>query len=277
MTSPVWLITGCSSGFGEAIAREALTRGHQVIATARNVDALAPLQSEYGAQVKTLALDVTKPETIAQAMTEISRVDYLVNNAGGALVGALEEFSEAQMRANFELNFFGAVHMCRAVLPHMRAQGFGRIVNISAVAAISNEVGFGIYGAAKAALDGMSESLAKETAHLGIKVTTVCPGPFRTQFIAKGNMRPEHRIDAYAPSVGKFADFLASIHGKQTGDPAKGAKVIVDAATSETPPFRLVLGGYAYKKLRHKLETVEAEMEAWRSASLSTDFSSSSA
>ena len=274
--SRTWLITGCSSGFGAALAATVLARGQRVIATARNPAALAALAAQFPDTCRALALDVTDSsqvrKVIAQSMDAFGRIDVVVNNAGYGLIGAFEELGTEQISRNFNTNFFGALEVIRAALPILRAQGSGHIVNISAAAVISNYAGFSIYGATKWALEGVSESLAAELKPLGIKVTIVQPGPFRTGFIARSLERAESHIADYDRTSGRFLRLLETMAGKQPGDPAKAAEAIIAAVESETPPLRLVLGKYANDKVRKKLAEAERERAAWEDVGLPTDF-----
>jgi NAD(P)-dependent dehydrogenase (short-subunit alcohol dehydrogenase family) len=274
----VWLITGCSSGFGAALAAAVLARGQRVVATARNVDALGELAAQFPDTCCALALDVTDPahvkRVVGQAVEAFGRLNVVVNNAGYGLVGAFEELGTQQIARNFDTNFFGALEVIRAALPVLRAQGSGHIVNISAAAVISNYAGFSIYGATKWALEGVSESLAAELKPLGIKVTIVQPGPFRTDFIARSLERAENRIADYDRTSGKFARFLDTMAGKQPGDPAKAADAIIAAVESETPPLRLILGSYANDKTRKKLADAERERAVWEPVGAPTEFTS---
>jgi NAD(P)-dependent dehydrogenase (short-subunit alcohol dehydrogenase family) len=274
----VWLITGCSSGFGAALAAAVLARGQRVVATARNPDALSELAAQFPDTCRALALDVTDATqvkaVVTQAVEAFGRLDVVVNNAGYGLVGAFEELGTEQIARNFETNFFGALEVIRAALPVLRAQGSGHLVNISAAAVISNYAGFSIYGATKWALEGVSESLAAELKPLGIKVTIVQPGPFRTDFIARSLERAESHIADYDRTSGKFARFLETMAGKQPGDPAKAAEAIIAAVESDTPPMRLILGKYANDKTRKKLTDAERERAAWEPVGLPTDFTS---
>jgi NAD(P)-dependent dehydrogenase (short-subunit alcohol dehydrogenase family) len=273
--TPVWLITGCSSGLGRALAGRVLAHGHRVVATARQPAALAELAAANPERCRRLALDVTSPVQVAtvvrQAAEAFGRLDVVVNNAGYGLVGALEELSEEQILRSFETNFFGALRVIRAALPIMRAQGRGHIVNISAAAAIANYAGFSVYGATKCALEAVSESLAAEVKPLGVRVTIVQPGPFRTDFIARSLERAGGTIPAYESTSGKFQRFLATMDGKQPGDPARAAEAIIAAVTAEHPPLRLVLGKYAIDKTRRKFVTATRELDAWADVGLATE------
>ena len=276
--SRVWLITGCSSGFGLALATAVLARGQRVVATARRPESFADLAARHPETCRAIVLDVTDPaqvkSRVAEAAAAFGRIDVLVNNAGYGLVGAFEELGEEQIARNFETNFFGAMNVIRAVLPILRSQSSGHIVNISAAAVISNYAGFSIYGASKWALEGVSESLAAELKPLGIKVTIVQPGPFRTDFISRSMERAANHIADYDRTSGKFLRFLETMSGKQPGDPAKAAEAIIAAVESDTPPLRLVLGKYANDKTRKKLADAEKERAAWEHVGLPTDFSS---
>ena len=276
-SSRVWLITGCSSGFGLALATTLLSRGQRVIATARQAESLAELVAQYPETCRALPLDVTDAgqvkTTIAEGAKAWGRLDVIVNNAGYGLVGAFEELGHDQIARNFNVNFLGALEVIRAALPILRAQGSGHIVNISAAAVISNYAGFSIYGATKWALEGVSESLAAELKPLGIKVTIVQPGPFRTDFISRSLERAENRLADYDRTSGKFLRFLETMSGKQPGDPDKAAEAIIAAVESATPPLRLVLGKYANDKTRKKFADAEKERAAWEHVGVPTDYS----
>jgi len=275
-TSRAWLITGCSRGIGRALASAALARGERVIATARQSSLLADLATQFPETCRALTLDVTDSSqvksVVADAARFFGRLDVIVNNAGYGLVGAFEELGSEQIARNFDANFFGALEIIRAALPRLRAQGSGHIVNISAAAAISNYAGFSIYGATKWALEGASESLAAELKPLGIKVTIVQPGPFRTEFIGRSLERAQIHIADYDRTSGKFLRVLQKMQSKQPGDPARAAEAIIAAVESDAPPLRLVLGKYANDKLRKKLADAERERSAWERIGQSSDF-----
>lgn len=276
MNPKSWFVTGSSSGFGRAIVEVALAVGHRVIATARDIRSIADLEREGRCHVMTL--DVTQAAVIPTVMREAAQVwgsiDVLVNNAGYGLVGAVEECSDEQIRSNFETNFFGPLNVVRAALPVLRAQKRGHVVNISAAAAIANYAGFGIYGAAKAALELMSESLRIELLPLGIRVMLVEPGPFRTDFISRSLDRAETRIEDYDRTSGRFARLLDTMDGKQPGDPARAATAIIAAVESDIPPFRLILGKYANEKARKRYVDAEKERAACEHLGLPVDFGS---
>ena len=274
--SKVWFITGCSSGFGRSLVKEVLKNGYSVVATARDIGELADLESEYGEKIRVVKLDVTKNEQITEAINSavdsFGRIDVLVNNAGYGLVGALEEYSDDEMHKNFDTNFWAALNIIRKVLPVMRSQRSGHIINISAGAAIMNETGFSIYAASKAALDLASEALCWELKPLGIFVTNVVPGPFRTDFITRSLNKAKNDIDDYDQTVGKFVEFLEKIDGKQPGDPDKAAEAIINITKLEKPPLYLYLGEYAYKSANRKIKTMKKYLDDCEEIGLHTDF-----
>lgn len=274
----IWLITGSSSGLGLALAKTILARGDAAVLAARKLDPLFELQELYGDRVKLFTVDVTDKSQVRQVVAEtvahFGRIDFLVNNAGRGLVGALEEFSDEQIKANFDTNFFGAVNMIRASLVHMRRQRSGTIVNISAIAGLYNEMGFSVYGAAKFALEGLSESLQSELRHLGVKVLIVEPGPLRTGFVSNSMDSCPCVIDDYKQSSGKFAEFLRRLSGKQAGDPERAAALIYEAAVCDRPPQRLLLGSYAFKRLGDKMRRLMQEAEQWKEKGEAIDFQS---
>ena len=271
-----WLITGASSGFGRALAEAVLAQGDQVAVTAREVEAVESLVEDYPLQARAYTLDVTCPETIVKTLGEaraaFGRIDVVVNNAGFGLIGALEECGEDQMLRQVETNLMGPLRVMRAALPMFRAQGGGHFINIGAAAAISNYAGFSVYGGAKAGLELASEAVAAEAAPFGVKVTVVIPGPFRTAFIGRGLERGAEPLPEYAGTAGKFLAFLEKVDGHQPGDPAAAARAIIKVAEAERPPFRLVLGKYAYQKARRQLDRERAELDAWEGVGLATDF-----
>jgi NAD(P)-dependent dehydrogenase (short-subunit alcohol dehydrogenase family) len=269
MTPQTWFLTGCSSGLGRALAEAALDAGQRVIATARDVRQLADL--EQAGRCAVFALDVTEPEEVARVVAEAEAlwdgIDVIVNNAGHGLLGAVEECGDAQVRRCFETHFFGPLNVLRAALPGMRARRRGHIVQVGAAAAVSNYAGFGAYGGAKAALEKMTESLRLELAPLGIRVTTLVPGPFRTGFIARGLERADAAIGDYAGGpAAKFGRLLETMDGRQPGDPQRAARAVVARILAGEAPARLPLGGYLVKKWRDQAALLlrEAEQEqAW--------------
>jgi NAD(P)-dependent dehydrogenase (short-subunit alcohol dehydrogenase family) len=277
-SSPVWFITGCSTGLGRALATAALARGDRVVATARQPDALADLVAAHPETCRAVALDVTQPAEVAAAvaagLAAFGNIDVLVNNAGCGLVGAVEETDDAETARLFDVNFHGALRVTRAVLPHFREKRAGHVVFISAAAAIANYPGFGLYGAAKRALEGAAESLAQEARPFGLKVTIVQPGPFRTDFIGRSLGHAATKLADYESTRGKFGRYLASVNGQQPGDPARAAAAILAAVSAERPPLRLVLGAYATDKVRRTLAATQRELDAWAPTAGSTEFPS---
>lgn len=275
MSNKVWLITGTSSGFGRALALAVLERGEKVFATARNTASIADLAERWPQTARIAELDLTLQGQVQRAVHEcvrtFGRIDVLVNNAGYGLIGSLEESSDEQIRKNFEVNFFGVVNLIRFALPHFRAQNGGHVLNFSAAAAISNYPGFSVYGAAKCALEGMSESLAAEGRSFGLKVTIIQPGPFRTDFVARSLERIPGAITEYEASVGKFGKIISGMEGKQLGDPARAAQAILNVVDSDSPPLRLVLGRYAIAKTRRALSQRDTELKVWEELGLGAD------
>lgn len=270
----VWLITGCSTGFGRELARILLQRGHSVVVTARNPSTLDEFSSADNALVA--ALDVTVPGQIAdvvrQALAQFGHIDVLVNNAGYGYLSAIEEGEDDEVRAMFETNVFGLANMTKAVLPGMRERGCGHIVNISSMGGLIGFPGIGYYNATKFAVEGLSEALAKETAPLGIKVTIVEPGPFRTDWAGRSLKTPKNAIADYAQSAGARRAAVRGYSGSQQGDPVRGAEAIIQAVESPEPPLHLLLGRPAYEMTVAKFKEFSAEMEKWREVSLGADF-----
>jgi NAD(P)-dependent dehydrogenase (short-subunit alcohol dehydrogenase family) len=261
----VWLITGTSSGFGRAIAEAALDRGDRVVATARDPGQLSNLATDHGVHV--IALDVTDPEqrlgAVDQAVEKFGRIDVLVNNAGRTQVGAVEETTDDELRSLFELHFFGPVALTRAVLPHMRAQGGGAIVQMSSVGGQITAPGFGAYCATKFALEGITQALHDEVAPFGIRTMIVEPGAFRTGLFRPDAAYQSQPMPEYAQTVGPTRDYVSGGHGLQPGDPAKAAQAIVAALEADEPPLRLVLGGDAIDNIRARLDQLTGELARW--------------
>lgn len=272
----VWFITGASRGFGLAIAREALHRGHQVVATARHSEGIRDLLPDAGEWLFTTDFDVTDEAQANRAVDagveRFGRIDVVVNNAGRGLLGAVEEVSGSAVREAFDVNVFGSLNIQRAVLPHLRAQRSGHIVNISSVAGVVGMPGWGLYNATKFAMEGFSEAMSHELAPLGIKVTLIEPGYFRTDFLDASSLSTENTvIDDYDATAGATRTHAQGVNHEQLGDPVKGAIAIVDITEVTEPPLRLVLGSDAYGFTQAKLDTQIAELHAWRKVSESTD------
>ena len=272
----VYLITGTSSGFGRALAEAVLERGDAVVMTARRTDAVVDLVQRHPDRALAVRVDVTREDDRRAcgeaALARFGRIDVLVNNAGRGSLGAAEEFSAQQLREQMDLNFFACAEMIRAVLPSMRERRSGHILNISSIGGRVNIGGFALYGASKFALEGYSEALRDEVAPLGIRVTLVEPGAFRTAFAGDANLRPERIIDDYRPVVDPIRDFLYGNAGKQSGDPRRAARVMIDVVESADPPLRLLLGADAYGLWDAKRAAMDAETERWRALGSDTAF-----
>ncbi len=272
--SKVWLITGCSTGLGRELVRAVLQHGDQVVATARDPATLAEFAAHPNAL--TVRLDVTKPDHIAAAVhataARFGRIDVLVNNAGYGYLSAVEEGEDEQVRAMFEVNLFGLAKMTQAVLPGMRARRAGHIVNISSMGGLIGFPGIGYYNATKFAVEGLSEALAKECAPLGIHVTIVEPGPFRTDWAGRSLKVPKTAIGDYADTAGSRRAAIQGYSGQQPGDPVRAAQAMIAAVEAPQPPLRLVLGRAAFDQVSAKLKEAGAELGAWRAVSLGADF-----
>jgi len=273
--SKTWFITGASSGFGRAFAEHAIARGYNVVATARSTSRLEELVALAPERVLALALDVDRSgeakHAVDAAAARFGRIDVLINNAGFGMVGAVEETPEPELRAIMETNFFGAVAMVRAVLPLLRAQKSGAIVNVSSMGGQLSYGGFGPYSASKFALEGISESLAQEMAPFGVKVLIVEPGAFRTQF-AGSALREMPIIDAYRDVVGGIRDYAQSMHNTQAGDPRKAAEAVERALDAAKTPLRLQLGADAIKAVREHAEALLKDLAEWEAVGAATGF-----
>ena len=270
----IWFITGASRGFGREIALQALSRGDVVIGTSRNGQLDVNLS---GDRFHALALDVSDSgsvqATVERARGLHGRLDVVVNNAGYGLLGAVEEADESQLRRLFDVNFFGTWNVIRAVLPAMRARRSGHIVNFSSIAGLVTQPGTGLYAASKFAIEGLSQTLAQELEPLGIGVTIVEPGSFRTEFLSSASLQvAANRIEDYSQSAHPIVERLGGLSGRQPGDPVRAAQVIVEAVCSANPPQQLLLGSDAYQKMRTKQQQVAESLERWREITLSTDF-----
>jgi NAD(P)-dependent dehydrogenase (short-subunit alcohol dehydrogenase family) len=271
----VWFITGASRGFGALIAKEALSRGDFVVATARNPQQVVDTIGKHD-QLLAVKLDVTDEQAaIAAAKAAIERfgrIDVLVNNAGYGLLGAVEESGADEVRALYETNVFGLLNVTRAVTPYLRAARSGHIINISSIGGYASYPGWGVYGSTKFAVEGLSEALSHELAPLGVHVTVVEPGFFRTDFLDASSLAAtKARIGDYADTVGAMRAAMAGANHKQPGDPAKLAKAILVLADSAQPPVRLPLGTDTAAKIVEKNRFVEQELNAWIEVATSTD------
>lgn len=271
-----WLITGCSTGLGRALAEAVIGAGHNAVVTARDAAAVADLAESAPERVLAAALDVTDPAQVAsavrQAIERFGNIDVLVNNAGYGYRAAVEEGDDADVRALFETHFFGTVAMIKAVLPGMRARRSGAIVNISSIGAQLTPVGSGYYSAAKAAIEGISGALRGELVPLGISVTIVEPGAFRTDFAGRSLVQSATVIDDYAATAGRRRKENDTMHGNQPGDPAKAGNAIIAAVESPEPPAFLLLGPDALAAYRYTADARAAEIQKWEQLTSGTDF-----
>lgn len=277
----VWFITGTSTGFGRLLAEQVLTAGECVAVTARDVKKVGDLADRYPQRACPIRLDVTQTEEAASAVEEAIRafghIDVLVNNAGYGLVAAQEEATEDEIHRQVTTNVFGVIHVTRAVLPHMRKQRKGHIVNLSSVAGLVGTPGLGYYNLTKFALEGMSEALALEVAPFNIHVTAIEPGPFRTDFAGRSAMFAPREMPEYAESAGKTRTMLRQANGTQKGDPLRAVQAIQKVVDTANPPGHLILGAFALKKFRNKLEQLKREMSEWEGVTLGADFPDSEA
>jgi NAD(P)-dependent dehydrogenase (short-subunit alcohol dehydrogenase family) len=270
-----WLITGCSTGLGRALAEAVIATGHNAVVTARDANKVADLAEGNTDRVLALSLDVTDGAQVAKAVTQAEKkfggIDVLVNNAGYGYRAAVEEGDDPDIRQLFETQFFGAVAMIKAVLPGMRARRSGAIVNISTIGVQIMPAGSGYYAASKAALEAMSGALYGELKPLGISVTVVEPGAFRTDFAGRSLTQSSTVIDDYAETAGKRRKEHDTVHGTQPGDPAKAAQAIMAAAASDEPPAFLLLGNDALNTYRRLAEARLDTIKKWERVSTSTD------
>jgi NAD(P)-dependent dehydrogenase (short-subunit alcohol dehydrogenase family) len=272
--SRVWFITGATSGFGRAIAEAALGRGDSVVATARSTDRIADLGETE--RVEAVRLDVTdagqREAAVAAALERFGRIDVLVNNAGRTQVGAVEETSDEELRYLFELHFFGPAALTRLVLPAMRSQGSGAIVQMSSVGGQVTAPGFGAYCATKFALEGLTETLRDEVRPFGIHTLIVEPGAFRTGLFRPDAAYMSDEMPEYAETVGPTREYVRTGHGEQAGDPAKAAAAIITALDADEPPLRLVLGADAIGNITKRLDAVTTELRQWEQVGRETAF-----
>jgi NAD(P)-dependent dehydrogenase (short-subunit alcohol dehydrogenase family) len=275
-TSPVWFITGCSTGFGRELAKLVIGRGWIGVITARDKARLADLADGHEATTLLLDLDVTKPDqvkaAVAAARERFGRVDVLVNNAGYGYQSSVEEGDDGEIRAMFEANVFGLFALTRAVLPMMREQRSGHIMNITSVAGIVGFPASGYYAASKHAVEGWSDSLAAETGPLGIKVTCVEPGPFRTDWAGRSLLQTPNRIADYAETAGARLEATSGYSGQQPGDPVRAAEAMIKISQVENPPRHLPLGPFAIEAISKKAHAILQDAQQWRELSLATSY-----
>jgi NAD(P)-dependent dehydrogenase (short-subunit alcohol dehydrogenase family) len=274
MKKNVWFITGCSSGFGKEIAKQLLDAGECVVATARNISSLDDLPKSEN--LMTLTLDVKDKAAINTcvdaAIARFGRIDKLINNAGYGQMGALEEVSDADLHEQFETNFWGVVHLTRAVLPHMRLQKSGTIQVVSSIAGLIGSAGASVYNASKFALEGMFEALSVELQEHNIQISIVEPGPFRTAFLDYSLKLPE-AMEAYTSGApARTREFLETGNGKQIGDPVVAVQHMISVCNMPQPPLRLVLGASAYDRYKNKLNKELEQLEAIKQLAISADY-----
>ncbi len=266
MNKKIWFITGISSGLGKALADAVIRSNEFVIGTFRKNSEVEAFNTLYQNKGKGVLLDITDMDkidaVIQEIVTEFGQIDVLVNNAGIGYSGAVEEASIDDVRKVFEANFFGALKMTQAVLPHMRSKKKGHIIQISSHAGVKAFAGFGIYNASKFALEGFSEALAQEVKPLGIGLTLVEPGPFRTNFAGRSLMRSEKQISDYQDTAGNFRTKLDGVHNKQEGDPIKAAKIILQHINSGSETLRLPLGSIPIKTIGMKIESLQSDLDS---------------
>lgn len=274
-----WFITGASRGFGLLVAEEALSRGDNVVATARATQRITDAIPDGGDRLLAVPVDVTDRATIdsavAAAVDRFGRIDVLMNNAGHGMVGAIEESTERNYRAMFDVNVFGLVNVTQAVLPVMRAQRSGRVINLSSVAGQSAAAGWGLYAATKHGVEAISDALNAELAPLGISSVAIEPGPFRTDFLDGSSLLTEQNLiaDYGQTAVAATRRWAEDTNHRQLGDPAKLGPIIVDLGHADTVPPRLALGSDTVARIESKIETLRVHLDAWRAVSESTDLS----
>lgn len=272
----VWLITGCSTGFGRELAKEVLAKGYKVAVASRKTSDVDDIVAAYPNSSIAIKLDVTVDteikSSVAQTIAHFGQIDVLVNNAGIGYFGSIEESEEAEVRKMFEINVFGLAKMTQEVLPHMRKQRSGHILNIASIAGLRSFPGVGFYNATKYAVDGFSESLAKEVGPLGIKVTIIAPSGFRTDWAGRSANESPATIADYAETADKNKSTIRGISGNQAGDPVRAVKAMIQVVETEKPPMRLLLGVAALKGAREKLEELKHDFDTWATVTEGADF-----
>jgi NAD(P)-dependent dehydrogenase (short-subunit alcohol dehydrogenase family) len=275
-TTRTWFITGASTGFGRILAEEVLKSGGKVVATARKLEKVADLEEKYPGRARAFALDVTDPaqilSVVAQTLTTFGPVDVLVNNAGYGIAGAIEEATEDEFMPVFDTNVFGLIRVTQAFLPHMRQRRSGHILNISSIGGVTASPGWGFYQSTKFAVEGLTEALAAEVAPLGIHVTAIEPGPFRTDFLGRSGIEAANQIADYDATAGNARRYMNDQDGKQPGDPVRAVHAMIAVVESPNPPLRLLLGAVALKRLRAKLDAWQTEIDAWETTTVGADF-----
>ena len=274
--TPVWFITGCSTGFGHELAKLVLERGWKAVVTARNAKRVASLVEGHEGNALAVSLDVTDAKQIAAAtkaaVDKFGRIDVLVNNAGYGYQASVEEGDEAEIRAQFDANVFGLFAMTRAVLPVMREQKSGHIINITSVAGVIGFAGSGYYAASKHAVEGWADALSKEVEPLGLRVTCVEPGPFRTDWAGRSLKQTPSTIADYAETVGSRLKGTSEGSGKQAGDPRRAGEMMIAITQAKNPPHQLVLGAWGVDAVDKRLASVRKEFDTWRERGAATDY-----
>jgi NAD(P)-dependent dehydrogenase (short-subunit alcohol dehydrogenase family) len=275
-SSRVWFITGASTGFGRLLAEELLRRGERVIATARDISKVEDLTRAHPENGRAFALDVTKPNQITsvaeKAIAAFGHIDVLVNNAGYGVNGAIEEVSDDEFEPMFQTNIYGLIRTTRAFLPHFRERRSGHILNLSSIGGLVGLPGWGFYNATKFAVEGFSEALAAEMKPLGVYVTLIEPGAFRTDFLGRSGKLAERELPEYAETAGKAREYLKTQSGKQQGDPQKAIEAMIAVVDSPEPPVHLLLGNMALTRFRDKLAQWQTEIGDWESVTTGADF-----
>ena len=270
----VWLITGCSTGFGREIAKSVINSGYKVVVTARNPETLSELKDMNEKNVLVLPLDVTDKNQVKVALEKsveaFGSIDVLVNNAGIGYFSSVEESLEDETRKMFEINFWGLMNMTNEVLPLMRSQHSGHIINFSSIGGLASFPALGYYHATKYAVEGISESLAQELAPFNIKVSLVEPSCFRTDWAGRSSVKTESQL--YADTVGKMIQVAESGSGNEAGNPKKAAEAIITIVESPNPPLRLLLGKMAYQVATHKFTNLLNAIEEWKETTVTADY-----
>ncbi len=274
--TPVWFITGCSTGFGHELAKLVLERGWKAVVTARDEKRVADLVKGHEDSALTVSLDVTDAKQIAAATKaatdKFGRIDVLVNNAGYGYQASIEEGDEAEIRAQFDANVFGLFAMTRSVLPIMRRQRSGHVINITSVAGFIGFAGSGYYAASKQAVEGWSDALAKEVEPLGLHVTCVEPGPFRTDWAGRSLKQTPNKIEDYAESAGIRLRGTSNGSGKQAGDPRRAGELMIEITQAKSPPHQLVLGAWGVDAVDQRLSAIRKDFDTWRERGAATDY-----
>lgn len=276
MNKRVWLITGCSTGFGRELVKVVAAKGEVVIGTVRKTDQIMELEAIHPELVKGIVLDVQNQDNIDEASKflekEFGRLDVLVNNAGYGTLGSIEETSEEEIQRQFDVNVFGCLRMIKLALPFMRKQRSGHILNITSIAGLNGFPGVGIYNGSKFALEGIGEALAAETKHIGIHVTNIEPGPFRTDWAGRSATFNESKIEEYKETAAKNMDSIREVSGNQIGDPIKAVNAMYEVTKLKNPPVHLPLGGPAYQRIQIRLKEFKEEIDQFQYLGRPTDY-----